>query len=286
MKISAEMKKYLASVVPQRLRIRLRLRKEIANRDILLVHTMGKVGSSSVYHSLQGIGCPIYHTHFLSEGGLGEAEGYFKSHDAPVPYHIGFSRQLKKHLLLAKRIRVICLVRDPIARSISGYFQIGDRTSHEIHSDVPLKKRDPDRVIAELRRQIISLKNPDNYVESWMDREVKGVFGIDVFSRPFDTLKGYATFQNGKVSLTVLRVEDLDRVFNAAAQDLLDCSRGFHLERHNSSADKENKDLWCNVVESLRLPKRDCEEIFSGRSCSHFYGDMKDKLMTRWCSEE
>ena len=103
-------------------------------REIWLVYQMGKVGSSSIQESLKKLkqdrelNVSVYHVHSLTRDGLYRRENYHKrnfSHEPYINYHLLHCEYLGGQLargLKGKRWKVVTLVRDPIARNISGFF--------------------------------------------------------------------------------------------------------------------------------------------------------------------
>ena len=71
--------------------------------EIILVYQPGKVASTSIYHSIQNYNRNVLHCHSLNDIELTEGELY--------------------KLLDLKSAKIICLVRDPIARTIAAMWQ-------------------------------------------------------------------------------------------------------------------------------------------------------------------
>ena len=88
--------------------------------------------------------------------------------------------------LLGNRVRrcggfqlpVVSLVRDPIARQISGLFQSPDLASISLHDRSG--RFDVDRVVAYLEEHFLTA-DPHHGADSWFDEELGTVFGVDVF---------------------------------------------------------------------------------------------------------
>jgi hypothetical protein len=98
----------------------------------LLIYTMGKVGSSSVLHSLKllDLDRPLYHLHSLAPEPLRELESElepaFPDPQALVSLHHVWRCQYALDTLARHpehRIQAISLIRDPLARNLSNFFQ-------------------------------------------------------------------------------------------------------------------------------------------------------------------
>jgi len=102
-------------------------------QEPVLVFTMAKVGSSSVYHSLKKQSdIPCFHIHSLSieeelqAKVICKEKGVYPGSRSPVFI-------LHKYLLEKERTyKVISLVRNPIERNLSAFFE-----AFEIHMGVP-----------------------------------------------------------------------------------------------------------------------------------------------------
>ena len=161
-------------------RLYYRLRKEVqaSGGRVCLVHQMGKVGSSSVYYSLKDkLDMPVYHTHFFSVQGIQNAKAFFRDANAAVPYNILFSQVLRR-LLPIMHPTIITLVRDPIAREISGYFQLGDRVFHALQEVDGQLVNDNETILQEVQTLILKLRDPNHYIHTWFENELNSVFGF------------------------------------------------------------------------------------------------------------
>jgi hypothetical protein len=97
-------------------------RKELADSQILLVYQMGKVGSTTVTETLtREFGADkVIQAHFLSD--------HFKQRAAGQNKYKWHLQQIERveHLMRKKqqkRIKLITLVRDPVSRNVSDFFQ-------------------------------------------------------------------------------------------------------------------------------------------------------------------
>lgn len=138
----------------------------------ILVHSMGRCGSGTIYETLKRAGYRTAHVHYLTRPPDDQ------------------NREALKLLQACKDVYVITPIRKPIARNLSAFFmnyvsygkakptweEFLSRYSHE----VPL---------------------------TWFDREMLPVWGIDVYREPFDTQRGWQIY-DGKV--LVIRLMNLN----------------------------------------------------------------------------
>lgn len=281
--IRQQVKRIFARCIPEQQLINRKIRRQLSSGELILVHQMGKVGSTSVLRTLdRNLSVPVFQTHHLSTEGEKLAKAFHLRHEGRIPYNIRLGHAIRKQLGSVDTLWIVTLVRDPIAREISGYFQLGDRVFKEL---VAQHKSEPERltkVLDEVRRQVLLLKQPNHFPNIWFDREMKSLFGIDVFEQPFDSPKGYCLMERGKVRLLLLRLEDLDRVWHKAVAEFLGKERNCPLFRENRSAHKDEAATWRYVRENLALSQEDCEEIYDSRLARHFYADMREPLIRKW----
>jgi hypothetical protein len=139
-----------------------RLRKQQARcSDNVVVHQMSKVGSQTVVASLHEA-LPhhaIYHTHFISQQGLGWLEEFVRDRwgSTHIPMHLWhglFIREMLHSGEGTERLKIVTLVRDPVARNISEFFQELD-----VHMSYPYDQKmadlGVDGVAAELENMLL-----------------------------------------------------------------------------------------------------------------------------------
>lgn len=187
------------------------IKKKIKNdTNIYLIYTMGKVGSSSIYHSLkkQKPYSEIYHVHFLSKNYLDNI--------LPKEHKIFHSSIPKGRDILSainqrpkSRIKIITLTREPVGRSISELLQ----NWKHIYDDIESVPHD------ELKKHIES--KPYNYTLEWFDKEFKEYLNFDIYQHKFDKEKGYETYKHGRFDILCIKLEKLNSVYEKAFLDFL-----------------------------------------------------------------
>jgi hypothetical protein len=248
----------------------------------ILVYQMGKVGSTTVFESLReaGLPNPILHVHAISDDVLKYREAHLHA-GAGNPYHLDLGEAIGKELErgVAKRCKIISLVRDPIAVEVSGLFEVPQFAPEEVQGPRGL---DPAKAAAYLEA---SLARPGalDYVFGWFDREIKRIFGIDVFAVPFPKERGAETYSGATADLLLLRLEDLDRVGSSAIRDFLALGGPFTLAPANVRADKPEAAAYRALRAHLKLSREACERIYSSRFATHFYtAEETGRFVARW----
>jgi hypothetical protein len=250
----------------------------------LLIFTPGKVGSSTVYHSLknQKSGIPLFHIHFLSQRGIRSAREFFIKNNVKIPKHLIVSELLRRKIksnFSKVNWKIITLVREPVAHEMSAVFQLADRINTDIFSS-------SDSIA--VQKQLDHFKNRFNsgennsFIVNWFDREFKSAFGIDVFEYPFDQKRGYQIISHKNIDLLIIRLETLDDCFSYAIKQFLD----IELTSKTNSNLSESK--WYNeqyqfVKNGLMLSADVCYKYYSTRYMRHFYNkNMIESFIKKW----
>jgi hypothetical protein len=257
----------------------------------ILVYQMGKVGSWTVHDAIKrsGISSRVLHVHYLSDDLPRHREAHERA-GMPAPYYHVFLGEAVRRVLSRQPggpCKIISLVRDPIAFVVSDLFQ-NPYFAREIvqNEDGTI---DPERAASYLVR---SLSRPTDfhklqYVNSWFDRELKQIFGIDVFAEPFPSEQGYAIYSHGNVSALVIRLEDLSRMGPSALGSFLGLQRPVSIRKRNTRESSYDGNTYQKVLNKIALDSSTCHEIYSSRLVRHFYSEsMIRDFIAKWTSPE
>jgi hypothetical protein len=265
----------------------------------ILIFNMGKVGSKSVRLSLEnrpGLGSQVYHAHYLTRERQREAEAKRKKHFR-TSRHAYLRRAWLNEFLLEeyekstpeKRWKLVTLTREPVGRNLSTLFE-----------NLLLKKLDDGRF--EIRSDyydidvpiILGIENTDELTRLFMekvrhdspldffDRELKAVFGIDVYAREFPKAKGYDIYEGRNCDLLLIRLESL----NACHQEALAAFLGipdFRLTDTNIGAEKDYAPLYKSLKEAIVLPEEYLDKLYGSKYTRHFYTEAEiEKFRSKW----
>jgi len=254
------------------------------NYPPVLVYTMGKVGSTTVYSSLveASLPNPILHLHFLSHNLPRHRQFHKEAGVCPLPDHLYLGEATRRLLMKNKNspVKVISLVRDPIAFIISGLFEVPQFAEESVLNDAG--SIDPQKAAEYINRKI---GDPDafGYVYNWFNKELKTVFGIDVFATPFPTEVGYAIYRNLNAEALVLRLEDLSEKGPQAIADFVGLGEQLVLKHENVRTDSMGKTIYQEVQESVSLDPEMCKTIYSSDFVKHFYSEaMVNSFIAKW----
>jgi hypothetical protein len=241
---------------------------QLFNREVLLVYQPGKVGSSTVSASLGAAGKENIHIHYIK-------------HATPMMY--GYSEttvDIYKNFLEhidEKNVKVISLVRDPIARSISSYFD-------GFQSNVAFWQNE-NRCTLEGIMNVIALEmNNGKYgaIDTWFREEFRGALGIDVFQCDFDREKGYGLINKGNVEVLLLTLEKLKN-----NEDIIGEFVGipdFKLMSANRSKSKPCRHLYNEVMENVTIDREVLDFYYKNNPFVDFFytEEQKELFRHRW----
>ena len=251
-----------------------------ANPPIIIL-TPGKVGSSSVYYTLKNkLDHPVFHIHRLSENGIKDSvDEHLQSDRNSRPLHLIVSNLLRNKLQKYKGPRyVISIIREPISRAVSAFFQNTECYKSEIENG-----------ILEINNQkalkLLSDKLNHNIIrdlEDWFTKEIEGNLGINVFEESFSQPNGYHIKRKGKVHFMLLQMESLDHVFPEAIQEFLNLPEAIKLEKANIGAEKHYSDSYKEVKQEITIDKKELDRIINSRFFQKFYSDHAEAVMNKW----
>ena len=255
----------------------------------VLVYTVGKVASTTVVASLAQAGIrPVYHVHVLTPSTIaGVRDVYRRAWSQLAPgWHLWESLYLRRQLDRSPGTcwRVVTLVRDPVARNLSSFFQVGES---EYGVDFSSLARAPrgEALAARLLDEFLHRFRGHDAPDTFFDEELLPVFGIDVYAAPFPVEQAYHVYAGPRADALVLRVEDLDRCFSTAVAQFLGVP-DIPLARVNASEDKDYGELYAWFRRAVTLPDEYLDRVYSSRYARHFYSDEEIRRMrARWARE-
>ena len=226
--------------------------------DFYMVYSPPKTGSTSVYQSLKARGINALEIHLLS--------GYDKNSLGYTDILRDFFAYWKETIPEKKSIKVITIVRDPIARSISHAFQMVE-VDH-------IKIKEPGKNIIDdaYKRLGEDIASDDGYIFEWLKRELGGTFGIDIFDYTFDKEKGYMLIEKNNLKFLVMTLEKLNSNMKVIG-DFCGLS-DFRLKRSNDGQSKWYNYLYRSSLKKITVPDKIKDFYYeNNNSMKFFYGD-------------
>lgn len=271
----------------------LSLRDSINTKPIILVYQMAKVGSSTIVASIKKakLDIPVYHIHALTKEGLqNEERAYFGPSISltcksllPEATHLYEGYYLNDVLKKGNRpSMIVTLVRDPIARNISAFFEgmhlrIPDFNNRASKNDIHVDE------IIKLFLDSIKI-NPDYHMTplGWFDKEFRKAIKIDVYSDDFPKSKGYKIYGSDNSSVLLLKLEKLNQCFSEASSIFFE-KGSISIESKNISRKKIYHDLYKAFKKSIILPESYLQLMYDSKYAKHFYSnDEINSFLERW----
>ncbi|WP_323787427.1 putative capsular polysaccharide synthesis family protein [Psychroserpens sp.] len=247
----------------------------------IIILTPGKVGSSSVYYTLKKETTnQVFHIHNFSKAGIEKSvRDHIYSNRKSKPLHLIVSKILRKKLkTYTGKLLIISIIREPISREISSFFQNTDQYKDVLEN----KKLEIDINIAQKILKEKFETDICNELKEWFDLEIKNNFGIDVFAQKFDYKNKYVISHNNNNHLLLLKMEDLDSVFPIAIKDFLDLDAPLQLQKANLGENKHYAGTYKNIKKSIKLDHNVINQIVNSTFFQNFYLQDKSKVIDKW----
>ncbi len=250
-------------------------------KEPLLVFQMGKVGSSSMVGSLAA-NLPkhkVFQIHFLSDDWITRVVDQYREASRltgrpSIDDHVLASRYLArrfKRRRSGERLNVISLVRDPVERNISTFFQ-----AFPVYMANVRTIDDVDGVRGIQTDELVRLFQEDFGEDRhavptvWFQTHLQPAFGIDVFATPFNHDKHYQIIENERARVLLLRAEDLDTSLIPAVREFMGVELPSVAHR-NRAEDKGYAGTYRAFKDDLRLDESYVDDLYSTPFMRHFY---------------
>lgn len=233
----------------------------------ILVFTMAKVGSLSVYFSLKNRlkRKGIFHIHSLEEIQVKESvktcfeNGIYPGSKSPV--FLINNKIIKKE----KRIKVISLFRDPLERNISAFFD-----AYELY--VGNKPEDSTLNSDELY-DIFQKKFLHYYPVEWYEKQFFEGLGIDVYKSSFNKELGFQVIKKENVEVLLISSHLPDDKKEQLIGEF--CSlKSFKLQNRNITSNKVYGSIYKKFKEEIFFEKSYLDSLYKTKYARHFFTDL------------
>ena len=227
----------------------------------IFVYQMGKVGSTSIYRSLKkSYGGTVLHGHYFDA---------YHSNFELRQLHAWYSQQS------APKIKLISLIREPVTRNISAFFQNFKR-------DTGMEIEKCQKSMHELRDMFLT-NYPHEIPWVWFDNNIKKNFGIDVYEYPFGE-QGHLIIKQENIELLLLRCDLPDSRKSELVGDFVGL-KSFSIANANVSAEKEYSQ-YMDAFKSIKLPLWYLHRLSATKYMKHFYRDEIGPMIQTWTETE
>ena len=227
-----------------------------SSKDVFVVLTPGKVGSSSVYKTLKNnlANAYVFHIHFLSERNIDDGIIIHKnSLMKSVPNHFITSRIFNSNFLAqSKKIKFIILFRDPVDRYISDVYQNFNRVVSKLDS------KNNNDIMNNINSGLSKMEHMD-YLENWVIDELHVNLEYDFFKNSKLNKTGFFIGSNSKYDFLFMKMENLNSDFSIASKMFFNCE--ISLENTNIGAQKKYNTLYEFTKSKINLSQQTIDKM-------------------------
>lgn len=287
---------------------------------MILVHQMAKVASLTWVEAARTAavreGAEPLHSHFVTDANLVELADVLAWTGARqtianrlIPNDFVRKGRAAAAAVAAARgqgriVRLICGVRDPVARSLSLATFLADFCGHK---GAALSGRDGGASVADARAALVRAweavladRAPSASYEwllwrmvglyrSWFDEELRAPFGVDVLAKRGPTPGGGLRLAGEGCEVLVYRVEDMDpaasghNALRAAAGDFLGIPLAAWDGVNRSESRERSREFNERLRAELRLPTEVLDAIYGEQAVRTWYGTEEiAEFRARW----
>lgn len=258
-----------------RYRIDFLYRVKILRLEPLLILSNGKSATSSLELSLSPYPqYAIFQLHTLNKETIEARVAHRAAANHPYPSTLMNSLTLHKAIPGLKNLKIVSVVRDPLAAKASSFFQSIERREPELYAKC-LETQDSTPLLEKF--------DSGTYQRlDWFEREIRQPFGLDVFATPFSRKDGFCTYAHGSVKLLVMKLEMLDDRVGDAMKAFLGID-DFVLQSANVGSTKKYAHLYTDFINRNIYPDAVIEAVYSNKYVGHFYtAEEIDGFRARW----
>ncbi len=242
---------------------------------------MGKVGSTSIAKALGDRAIQIHN--FYSANAPFSRKPFYTNSLYKKPLYWLFYRSIRLGIRRRSKLKIVTLVRDPIGRNISMYFQdLAYFLAYYLSEVIPNRdnrEEDIDILVDCFRRTF-----DHRYPLDWFDKEFKRFTGVDVYEHAFDATKGWTRIDKDGMSVLIVQTEKLSDCWHTVEEFC-----GCKLERRedNRGERKWYGTLYSEFLGRYSLSAVELDEIYSSRYARFFFTEeTRAELRRKWQGEK
>lgn len=225
-----------------------------------VLYTMGKVASSALTEALGRSGIPAHQIHNLDTPTLLKlAKRDMDAGRLPLRHicqSMTYRTEYRRH---PERFLFISVVRDPIARNMSAFFQ-----------NLGISETNGASETADLF-ETFKTTYPHNLPLVWFDRQFEDALGIDVFQTPFDSTKKYLYMPDQNTLL--LRVDCPRTTKEQLLSEIF--QRPIYIPKVNVGDKKGYSARYKAFKSHAHFDEPLLDQIYNSKFCRHFWSEQE-----------
>ncbi|WP_198658921.1 putative capsular polysaccharide synthesis family protein [Winogradskyella tangerina] len=239
------------------------LKYNILKKDLVLIYQMGKVASSSIYYSLKEKNLIVYHVHRLNKKYIQEVHESIYKKTGEVESKVVDKRGIRLFNMFIKSnkrpVYVISMVRNPIERNISAFFQ------NKEHYTRLVNYSNTEELI-DLFYNIYDHETP----LLWFDKEFNQSLNTDIYETAFPKEKKYQILKSNNYNILLLRVDLEDQAKEKIIKEFLGLKQ-FELKNKNVGAQKNYYSEYKEFKQNIKLEKGYIDKMLNSKFVKFFY---------------
>ncbi|KGK91262.1 hypothetical protein DP73_04685 [Desulfosporosinus sp. HMP52] len=254
-------------------------------KDNIYIYQMGKVGSTTIETSLKAIGVDSVHKHTFYR--LPHINEVFKNYNTTKlvikKRNRNFLKTIKKiiynHLVMKKfssknlNSKIISIVREPISRNSSMYFQ----DFYIPYFEYALLNKTRNNITASIDLFINDFFKRFNHEHgiNWFDKEFLRATKINVYEYPFDADLGYCIINKNGLSILILQMEKMNALEKVIGEFV--GAENFKLINDNNGTNKWYGPVYKDFKYKVCFSEEYIDSLYNSKYMKHFYSDKEIK---------
>lgn len=256
----------------------LKLRYWLSNQPCIIIYTMAKVGSLSIYTAIRNqTNIPCFHLHTLNEAEENASlqqcfnQGLLPDSRSAVSFVANTVMQSKR------KVQFITLFRNPIERNISAFFD-----AFELYVGLkPNEYKGTTEKLIELYHRNL----PHLYAIEWFEKQFRRDTGINIYDYDFNQELGYQKISNSQFDVLLLNSSINDSLKESLIADFLS-QKTIKLKNVNVTAESSKAKLYKDFKNTIKFKKEYLDQLLLSSYSQHFFTkDEIERTYKRWQEE-
>ncbi len=232
-------------------------------RELVLIYQMGKVASSTVKATLQQLPrYEVHQVHRLVMSNIARVHHEHRIRGWEMPTGDPGGIYLQDALRSGRPAKVVTLVREPVGRNISYYFQNLDKILDRVRAhELPIQT-----IIDGFTEAFPYSDDP----LTWFDYEFAQALGVDIYESGFQAGMNAHRAQAGPYDILVLRADAPDDVKRDALRAFLN-EPDLEMRQANVTADKPSASAYRDFRALVKFPEPYLDRMFTSRYARFFF---------------
>ncbi len=220
-------------------------------KEIIVVYTMGKVGSTSIYFALKKkFGAKVLFVHRMYTKNINNFNIPFINNNLPIPRY-QMAEFIHANLFNRKEVKIITLIREPMSRNISQFFQ----NFRAYNNGKSFEKISVDEAIHNFIHQY-----RHEIPENWIHQELLRRLNLQLSELNFCTEKKYSIITKDNFDLLIMRTDLTDTKKEKYLQLFTNTTIKIH--RENTHQQKNYHQYYQDFYNKIVIPESIIHQVF------------------------